>query len=90
MEWHPAIWSVCLPLFIFPCTIKSRGSLLAPAHPGGPGKRGVKRLWCGAISTLFSKLSESVTASHFVSSNSTDMYRLYAVHLMCSNAQAMC
>ena len=27
------------------CTIKSRSSLLAPAHPGGPGKRAVKRLW---------------------------------------------
>jgi len=39
MEWRPAVWSVCLPLLIFPCTIKSRSSLLAPAHPGGPGKR---------------------------------------------------
>jgi len=29
-----------------PLTIKSRSSLLAPAHPGGPGKRTVKRL-CG-------------------------------------------
>ena len=38
-------WSVCLPLLIFPCTIKSRSSTLAPAHPGGPGKRAVKRLW---------------------------------------------
>jgi len=47
MEWCPAGWSVCLPLLIFPCTIKSRSSLLAPAHPGGPGKRAVKRLWCG-------------------------------------------
>jgi len=37
-------WTVCLPLLIFPCTLKSRGSLLAPAHPGGPGKRAVKRL----------------------------------------------
>jgi len=45
MEWRPAGWSVCLPLFIFPCTIKSRGSLLATAHLGGPGKRAVKRLW---------------------------------------------
>jgi len=36
-----------LPLLIFPCTIKSRSSLLAPSHPGGPGKRAVKRLWCG-------------------------------------------
>ena len=24
---------MCLPLLIFPCTIKSRSSLLAPAHP---------------------------------------------------------
>jgi len=35
---------VCLPLLIFLCTIKSRSSLLAPAHPGGPIKRAVKRL----------------------------------------------
>ena len=34
-----------LPLIIFPCTIKSRSSLLALAHPGGPGKRAVKQLW---------------------------------------------
>jgi len=53
MEWRPAGWSVCLPLLIFPCTIKSRNSLLAPAHPGGPGKRAVKRLWwCGGISRV--------------------------------------
>jgi len=38
-EWSPARWSVCLPLLIFPCTIKSRSSLLAPAHPGGPRKK---------------------------------------------------
>jgi len=41
MEWRPGGWSMCLPLLIFPCTIKSR-----IAHPGGPGKRTVKRLWC--------------------------------------------
>jgi len=46
VEWCPAGWSMCLPLLIFPCTMKSRSSLLAPAHPGGPGKRAVKRLWC--------------------------------------------
>jgi len=45
MVWRPDGWSVCLPLLIFPCTIKSRSSLLAPAHPGGPGKRAVKWLW---------------------------------------------
>ena len=52
LEWCPARWSVCLPLLIFPCTIKSRSSLLAMAHPGGPGKRAVKRLWwwwCGGV-----------------------------------------
>jgi len=38
MEWSPIRWSVCLPLLIFPSIIKSRSSLLAPAHPGGPRK----------------------------------------------------
>ena len=47
MEWRPAGWSVCLPLLIFPCSIKCRSSFLALAHPGGPGKRAVKRWWCG-------------------------------------------
>ena len=45
MEWHPAGLSVYLPLLIFPCTIKSRSSLLAPAHARGPRKKAVKRLW---------------------------------------------
>jgi len=49
MEWRPAGWSVCLPLLIFPCTIKSKNSLLAPAHPGGPRKRAIKRL-CVCVS----------------------------------------
>ena len=42
MEWRPARWSVCLHLLISPCTIKSRSSLLAPANPGGLGKKGRK------------------------------------------------
>jgi len=50
MEWRPARWSVCLPLLIFPGTIKSRNCLLALAYPGGPGKRAVKRLWLKSIS----------------------------------------
>jgi len=36
----------CLPLLIFPCTIKSRSFLLTPAHPGGPGKRTEKWWLC--------------------------------------------
>jgi len=43
MEWRPPGWSVCLPLLIFPCTIKSRSSLLAL------GKRAIKRLWCVSL-----------------------------------------
>ena len=43
MEWRPAGWPVCLPLLLFSCTIKSRSSLLAPAHLGGPGKRAIRR-----------------------------------------------
>jgi len=31
---------------------KSRSSRLAPAHPGGPGKRAVKWLWCGHLNTF--------------------------------------
>ena len=45
MEWRPSRWSVCLPLLIFRCIIKSRSSLLAPAQPGGSRKRAVKQLW---------------------------------------------
>jgi len=52
IEWCPAGWSVCLRLLIFPCTIKSRSSLLAPAHLGGPRKKAVKRMcvvWHGRL-----------------------------------------
>ena len=61
MEWCPAGWSVCLPLLISPCTIKSRSSLLAPAHPVGPGKRAVKRLWCGGGVVDLEKAFDIVT-----------------------------
>jgi len=46
MEWRPFGWSVCLPLLIFPCTIKSTKI----GHPGGPGKRAVKRLCVVVVS----------------------------------------
>ena len=38
IEWCPAGWSVCLLLLIFPCTITSGSSLVAPAYLGGPRK----------------------------------------------------
>ena len=56
MECRPARWSVCLPLLIFSCTIKSRSSLLALAHLGGPGKRAIKWLWCGDINYYYKVL----------------------------------
>jgi len=56
MECHPAGWSVCLPLLIFPCTIKSISSLLAPAHLGGPGKGAVKRLWWWLLCDNFARI----------------------------------
>ena len=52
-ECHPPGLSVCLPLVILTNIIKSRRSfLLAPAHPGGPGKRDVKWLWYWCISSF--------------------------------------
>ena len=60
-----ARWLMCLPLLIFPCTIKTRSSLLAPSHPGGCGKRAVKRLCvCVAFCRCFTCCSPFVlTAS---------------------------
>jgi len=53
MEWLPAGWSMCLPLLILPCSIKSRSSLLAQAHLGGPGKMATKQLWwCDVLHTI--------------------------------------
>jgi len=54
MEWRPAGWSVCLPMLISPCTIKSRSCLLAPAHAGGPGKMAVNGCGggCGVVLLL--------------------------------------
>jgi len=63
MEWRPAGWSVCLPLLISPCTTKSRSSLLALAHPDGPGKRAVKRLWCGDSSFTYELLQWLIAIS---------------------------
>jgi len=46
---------------IFPCTIKSRKRfLLAPAHPGSPGKRVIRRL-CDLSVFAFSKRAKKVT-----------------------------
>ena len=49
MEWRLAGWSLYLPVLVSTCTIKFRSSFLAPAHPGGPRRRAVKRL-CVVVS----------------------------------------
>ena len=43
--------------------IKSRSSLLAWAHSGGPVKRAVKRLWCVGV-YIAKKHSASLTGGH--------------------------
>jgi len=40
MEWRPAGWSVCLPLLIFPCTIKSIKFSSGTGSPGWSQKKG--------------------------------------------------
>ena len=62
MEWLPARWSVCLLLLVSPSTIKSRSSLLAPAHPGGPGKKGRKTVVCVCVLYIGSDISIQICA----------------------------
>ena len=68
MEWHPVGWSVCLLLLIFPCTIKSSSSLLALAHPGGPGKRAIKRLYM-CVCVLWGEYTINTTSSNNTGQN---------------------
>ena len=39
---------------------KVQSSLLAPAHPGDPGKRAVKRLWCGISETMWTSILSGI------------------------------
>jgi len=73
---------VCLPLLIFPCTIKSRSSLLAPAHPGGRGKMAIKRVRCGGggkvvtscfISKRYSKAQFFSTSKQYDEANVSNL-----------------
>jgi len=52
-----------VPLLMFYCTIKSRSSLLAPAHPGGHGKRAVYVV-CVAYSTLQRRMQLSTASQN--------------------------
>jgi len=46
-DGEPPIQMVSMSTSVnLPLNDKSRSSLLAPAQPGGPRKRAVKRLWC--------------------------------------------
>jgi len=65
MEWRPARWSVFL--LIFPCTKESRRRfLLAPAPPGSPGERAVKRLWWWCLG-LFSEVQSILNEVKYIS-----------------------
>ena len=81
-ECRPSGWSMCLPLLIFPCTIKSRSSLLAPAHPGSPGKMAVKRLWCVVV------LNSCESAGHLTGKSSTKTLLLRT--LVIQREQSLC
>jgi len=54
------------PLLVFPCTIKSISSLLAPTHAASPGKRAVKWLWCGVV-FLFTHITYTHTIQAMMS-----------------------
>jgi len=49
MEWHPAGWTVCLPLLIFPCTIKSRGFSSGTGSPRWSRKKSRKMVVCVCV-----------------------------------------
>jgi len=52
---------VCVSASVnLPLHHKSRSSLLAPAHLGGPGKRAVKWLWCG-LPTSINNIQENTS-----------------------------
>jgi len=59
MEWRPAELSMCLPLLIFPCAIKSRRSLGA-GSPGWSRKKGRKTVvvcgWWWKSLLMFTKI----------------------------------
>jgi len=57
------VGAVCLPLLIFPCTIKSISSLLAPAHLGGPGKKAIKWLCVCVLGYLYEVLVASLVVT---------------------------
>jgi len=83
MKRRPAGWSLCLPLLIFPCTIKSEVLFwhCVVFDAGGPRKRAVKRLWCGVVSLVpvhILEIEHSLLPDHLLLWNSlpTHVHRL--------------
>ena len=74
--------SACVNL---PLHHKSRSSLLAPAHPDGPGKRAVKRLWWGGFGQLVCKkfflfIVNIISCSNYYSCASTKNFNCSSSH----------
>jgi len=84
-EWRPAGRSVCLPLLIFPCTIKSRSSLLAPAHSSSPGKRAEKPVvvWCGYCDFI-----RTFSSCHCLIIHTLSPYIYISKYSLCGQSQA--
>jgi len=55
MEWQCGTMVSVSASVNLPLHHKVKSSLLAPAHLDGPGKRAVKRLWCGGGGYVVSK-----------------------------------
>jgi len=67
----------------FPCTMKSRSSLLATAHPDGPGKRAVKRLWwCGTYFVCDDCMQEQLSSALDILANKITV-RVKRLGMMC-------
>jgi len=81
MEWHPARWSVCLPVLIFPCTI-SPEVLFWHRLTGVVPERAVKRLWLWHKSKLHIFTATYLTT---VRKESVNYHNTAAARLACRN-----
>jgi len=75
MEWRPAGWSVCLPLLISPCTIKSRNSSGTPGWSWKKDRKTVVVWWYGSYA-----ISASPTSKVLVEASRVPVYHLMLMY----------
>jgi len=64
MEWRPRMVGVFASVSL-PLHHKVQKFSSGTADPGGPGKRAVKRLWCGTVSQLLCRILRIKKINHF-------------------------